>query len=253
VLFRSTGCCLLDLCFYFVFILARFELGQHISWIHADFISNTRQHLVIADVSGKGMPAALLASTLQASMRALAGVFSDPGELLTAANGALFESSDPERFATLFLAVFSPDGSSFRYASAGHNPPLLYRKNGSHEWLKPSGTPLGMMPEMVYPVTTVTLDADDLLVTYTDGITEAVNDQDVEFDEVGVLKITAAEAKNSPRDVIDQMITAVYNHVSGWTKPESGLGGAPMRPNSFGADVPDAGDDLTMLVVKRLS
>ncbi|MFT5233149.1 MAG: serine phosphatase RsbU (regulator of sigma subunit)/HD-like signal output (HDOD) protein [Candidatus Krumholzibacteriia bacterium] len=197
--------------------------------------------LVIADVSGKGMPAALLASTLQASMRALASVFSDPGELLTAANGALFESSDPERFATLFLAVFSEDGTNFRYASAGHNPPLIFRQDGTQEWLKPSGTPLGMMPEMSYQVTEVAMAPGDLMVAYTDGITEAVNDHDVEFDEVGVLAITTAESQNPPHQIIDRMIAAVHNHVSGWIQTGTGSDGAP-----------DAGDDLTMLVVKKL-
>ncbi|MDX2475399.1 MAG: SpoIIE family protein phosphatase [Candidatus Krumholzibacteria bacterium] len=195
--------------------------------------------LAIADVSGKGIPAALLASTLQASIRALALVIDDPGELLAAANRALFASTDDERFATIFLAVLSPDGSSLSYASAGHNPPLLQRADGQCEWLKPAGAPLGMMPEMAYPVTTVPLFSGDLLVAYTDGLTEARNSRDVEFQEQGLLAIITAQADQRPTDIIKSVIGAVYEHVSGLPNPH------------LEHEKPDVGDDLTMLILKK--
>ena len=202
--------------------------------------------LVIADVSGKGIPAALLAGTLQASIRALATIIDDPGELLSAANKALFESTDAERFATLFLAVIAPDGNSFRYASAGHNPPLLRRGTGQQEWLKPAGTPLGMVPKMNYPVTELALGPGDLLVTYTDGITEATGPQGQEFDENGLLEAVVSNAHLAPDTIIKKVIAAVLEHVNG--PPITSVSPPDDGP---AADPPDIGDDMTMVVLKK--
>jgi serine phosphatase RsbU (regulator of sigma subunit)/HD-like signal output (HDOD) protein len=206
--------------------------------------------LVLADISGKGMPASLLASNLQASLRALAPVFDHPGELLAAVNAALFEITDPERFATLFMAVLDPQGNGFRYASAGHNPPLLLRADGSREWLRPAGTPLGMMPEMDYPVTAVPLQPGDLLVTYTDGITEAANYQDVEFTEKGLENVVRQSQELEPAAIIAHTIEAVLDHLS---KRSDGSGTDHLVVSAGGEGVsPDAGDDLTMIVLKKL-
>jgi serine phosphatase RsbU (regulator of sigma subunit) len=201
--------------------------------------------LVIADVCGKGMPAALLASNLQASLRALSQVFDDPGQLLEAVNTALFESTDPEHFATLFLAVLDPAGGGFRYASAGHNPPLLLRQSGETEWLKPAGTPLGMFPGMKYPVMEVELFPGDLVVSYTDGITEAVNWQGDEFEEAGLESAVRYCAAKPCRDLIDRIVHQVLCHVAG-SRADEGLDQDPAA-----SDV-DAGDDLTMVVFRRI-
>lgn len=207
--------------------------------------------LVIADVSGKGIPAALLASTLQASIRALALVLDDPGELLSAANRALFDSTDPERFATTFIAVMEPDGRGIRYASAGHNPPLLLRRDGTEQWLQPAGTPLGMLPEMTYPVTRVPMSDGDILVAYTDGITEAVDDFDVEFEEKGLAEVVAKLAHSSAAEIIAETIAAVHLHTSRKTTLDEHLVPGPSAPQYDSAGTPDAGDDLTMVVLKK--
>ncbi len=202
--------------------------------------------IVIADVSGKGMPASLLASNLQASLRALAMVFNDPGQLLGAVNNALHESTDPEKFATLFLAVLNPDGRGLSYASAGHNPPLLLRANDQSEWLKPAGTPLGMFPDMVYPVMDVVLGANDLIVSYTDGITEAVDRHDVEFEEKGLERVVR-ENKNEPGNIIiKQVIAEVLIHVS--SNSTNGLDSLVENWNE--PEEQNAGDDLTMVVLR---
>lgn len=205
--------------------------------------------LVIADVSGKGMPAALLTGTLQASLRALARLTDDPGQLLQAANDALYESTDPERFATLFLAVISPDGGEMRYASAGHNPPLLLRADGQAQWLKPCGTPLGMIPEMTYPVFPVALGPGDLLVAYTDGVTEAVNAADEEFGEAGLEACVRAAAAAGPQAVIDGLLGAIAAHIN-----PQGDRSAADRMLGSGAGAPglaNAGDDITLMVLAR--
>ncbi len=207
--------------------------------------------LLIADVCGKGLPAAMLASTLQASIRALALVCDDPGVLLAAANRALFASSDPERFATLFLAVLAPHGNSLRYASAGHNPPLLRHADGSQQWLQPAGTPLGMLPEMEYPVTEVDLMPGDLLVAYTDGITEAVNAHDEEWTEQGLAKLVAQTADETPETIVKRVIAAVHRHVDPAVRlGEFETSGLPSGP-ADNAILPDAGDDLTLIVLRK--
>lgn len=205
--------------------------------------------LTIADVSGKGMPAALLTGTLQASLRALARVTDDPGQLLEAANDALFESTDPERFATLFMAVMEPDGSGLRYASAGHNPPLLLRADGRAQWLKPAGTPLGMIPEMTYPVFSVPLGPGDLLVAYTDGVTEAMAPDGTEFSETGLEATVRAAAAGGPQAVIDGLLEAIAAHISrtGEESAADRLLGAAALPPGLAA----AGDDITLLVLAR--
>lgn len=206
--------------------------------------------LTIADVSGKGMPAALLTGTLQASLRALARVTDDPGQLLEAANDALFESTDPERFATLFLAALEPDGSGLRYASAGHNPPLLLRADGTAQWLKPAGTPLGMIPEMTYPVFRVPLSPGDLLVAYTDGVTEAMDPAGAEFTEAGLETVVRQAAAGGPQAVIDSVLAAVAAHINraGEASAADRLLGSASAPAGLAA----AGDDITLLVLARV-
>jgi serine phosphatase RsbU (regulator of sigma subunit)/HD-like signal output (HDOD) protein len=205
--------------------------------------------LAIADVSGKGMPAALLAGTLQASLRALSRVTDDPGELLEAANGALFESTDPERFATLFLAVLGPDGTGLRYASAGHNPPLVLRADGRVQWLKPAGTPLGMIPDMTYPVFAVAIGPGDLVVAYTDGVTEAMTPEGDEFGETGLEAVVRACAAGGPQAVVDGLLEAIALHIrrSGEESAADRLLGSAAIPPGLAS----AGDDITLIVFAR--
>lgn len=223
-----------------------------VSGDYYDFIKLSENHtgLVIADVSGKGIPAALLASNAQASLRALGMVNHDPGTLLEMVNNAVYESTDAERFVTLFLAVMNPSGDGFKYASAGHNPPLLLSQDGSATWLKPAGTPLGMFPGMKYPVFEVNMSSGDLLVTYTDGITEAVNSSDDEFEEEGLEKIVRKYACQSPNAIIEAVMEAVIDHVVGQTVEPISPGDQPADQTDI--STVDAGDDLTMVVLQAL-
>jgi serine phosphatase RsbU (regulator of sigma subunit)/HD-like signal output (HDOD) protein len=204
--------------------------------------------LVIADVCGKGMPASLLASNLQASMRALGMVFDDPGELLASVNNALFESTNPEHFATLFLAALEPGSGTFRYASAGHNSPLLLRQDGTAEWLKPAGTPLGMFPDMKYPVMEIKLQPGDMVVAYTDGITEAISWQGEEFEESGL----ETAVRNCPGESCENLIECVMARVLDHVSPGEGTGGGQEPGPSLAEQATriDAGDDLTMVVFR---
>ncbi len=220
----------------------------HVSGDYFDFfkVKGGATAVVIADVSGKGLPAAMLASNLQASLRALARVFNDPGDLLGAVNNTLHESTDPEKFATLFLAILNAEGNGFEYASAGHNPPLVLRNSGESEWLKPAGTPLGMFQDMVYPVMEVSLGPKDLVVCYTDGITEAVDKHDVEFEEKGLEKVVRKTQSDNGDTIIEQVIAEVLIHVS--TNSRSGLDS--LVENWDEPEDQNAGDDLTMVVIR---
>ena len=237
----------------------RFELhaanspSLHVSGDTYDFVqlSDGRMAAYIADVSGKGMAAALLASTVQATVRALARVMVDLGELLAAINEALFEATDPEHFATLFLGALAIDGHSLQYVSAGHNPPLLLRADQSAEWLPPAGTPVGMIPGMTYPVHEVPLFPGDLLVTYTDGITEAVNSQDEEFGEEGLEKVVRASRNLPPSEIIEAIMAGVRKHVTG-DQDQSLCEGLLNLPSVL-EDSLDVGDDLTVVVLRKKS
>ncbi len=140
-----------------------------------------RLGLVISDVSGKGMPASLLASNLQAALRAQCDTGAGPGTILARVNRQLHASTDPQHFATLFFAVFEPEVRRLRYSSGGHNAPILVRRDGRAELLEEGGLPLGAFDFGDYAEGTVDLAPGDLLFLYTDGLTETRNLDDEEF------------------------------------------------------------------------
>lgn len=220
----------------------------HVSGDYYDYlkIKGGQTGFIIADVSGKGMPASLLASSVQASIKALGGVLDDPGLLLAAANEALHESTDSEKFATAFLAILGPSGQSLRYASAGHNPPLVLRSDGTVEWLKPAGTPLGMFPGMRYPVTEIPFSTGDLLVSYTDGITEATDTHDVEFEVKGLEEVVRRFAGDPLETIIEEVIRAVLLHVG--SNSQDNLDS--FMENWDAPDEVNAGDDLTLVLLR---
>jgi serine phosphatase RsbU (regulator of sigma subunit)/HD-like signal output (HDOD) protein len=226
-------------------IAAENRPSLHVSGDYYDFLDlGGRTAFVVADVSGKGMPAALLASNVQAALKALAGVFSDPGELLKNINNSVFAQTGGEKFVTLFLGVLCPDDCTLRYASAGHNPPLLLRAGGEAEWLKAAGTPLGMVPDMAYPVMEVPLAPGDLLVAYTDGVTEAGDGGEGEFGEDGLEASVRRSGGADPQAVIDAVMDGVARFGAAPASPAAGLvteADSARRP---------ADDDLTMIVVR---
>jgi sigma-B regulation protein RsbU (phosphoserine phosphatase) len=156
-------------------------------------VADDRLALVVGDASGKGLAAALMIASVQASIRT-AALFTgnDLGALLKAVNHEAYASSLTERFATLFSGVFDEATRTLRYVNAGHNPPFVLRKDGSVLWLEPSGAPVGMFPDSSYQERVVQLIPGDLVIAYTDGVVEATNPEQEEWGVEGILKAAAA-------------------------------------------------------------
>lgn len=130
--------------------------------------------LCIADVVGKGIPAALMMASLRGALRMVAQRSPEPYITMTAVNRHLERDTHAHEFATLFYGTFSPDGSQLVYCNAGHPPMLLFRGNDMRELTK-GGLVLGVDPRAVYAQEAVRLESEDLLVAYSDGVTEAMN------------------------------------------------------------------------------
>jgi phosphoserine phosphatase RsbU/P len=145
--------------------------------------------IAIADVAGKGLPAALLMSNLQAAVRAFAGEAAGPGAITGSVNRLLCRNMASGRFVTFCYARIDPAASRITYSNAGHNPPLLVHADGTVEKLTEGGMVLGLFPEIAYGQASIRLRPGDRLLFYTDGITEA---RSAAGEEYGEDRLTAA-------------------------------------------------------------
>ncbi len=194
-------------------------------------IDETREEwmLVIADVSGKGTPAALLMANTQAALRALAHVNMPLPEMVSRINNLLYTNTSSDKFVTFFCAKLHTADKTLTFCNAGHNPPLLLRENGTLETLTDGGLILGIMETIVpYEERTITLAANDVLVCFTDGVSEALNEDLEEFTDARLEDSLRASAHGSAKELVERITTDVQAHA----------GGAPQS------------DDITMLVLK---
>jgi serine phosphatase RsbU (regulator of sigma subunit) len=151
--------------------------------------------LAVADVSGKSVPAAMLMATFQASLRALASVSGSLSELVGCLNRQVCANSQNGRFTTAFLAELNPTTGDLTYLCAGHNPPILKRADGTFERLKSDNIPLGIELMENYKTGVTRLEPHDLLVIYTDGVTEARNKAHKEFGEARLMTLVEASGE----------------------------------------------------------
>jgi len=149
----------------------------------------SRLALSIADVVGKGIPAALLMSNLQAAVRAFATEAAQPAELCQQVNRILCGNIAEGRFISFFYCTFDNDIGALTFANAGHYPPILIRADGSVERLEPGGPVLGVMADASYEQGRALIGAGDRLVLFTDGITEARDRADAEFGEARLIAL----------------------------------------------------------------
>jgi sigma-B regulation protein RsbU (phosphoserine phosphatase) len=190
--------------------------------------------IAIADVSGKGIPAALLMANLQASLHAQSLESDKVAEVTNRINNLLVKSTDSNMFVTFFYGLLDRNQSTFTSTNAGHNPPLLFRGDHTLERLSEGGMVLGFLQDQSYEQQTTTLNPGDILVMYTDGITEARNPEEeaVEeklFGEERLIQVVKESASLSAREIQ----AAILQSVSAYTK------NTPQE------------DDITLVVIKR--
>jgi len=201
-----------------------------------DFIrlSNGSLGIAVGDVSGKGIAAALMMASLQASLRGQTIKPCDTlAEMIHHINGLVYEASAANRYATFFYAQYDPASRKLRYVNAGHNPPLLRRRKGSDfEFLRleEGGTVIGLFPYSPYKEGEIEMQSGDILVAFTDGISEAMNGAEEEFDEARLIEAL----KTCPDRSAANISSYILEHVDGFT--------AGARQH----------DDMTIVVVRLL-
>ena len=177
-----------------------------------------RLGLVLGDVSGKGLGAALLMANLQAYVRGQFASYSNdiPG-LLASVNQLFLESAPAAAYATLFFGAYDDRTRTLRFVNCGHPPPFLFRRNGGIESLETTSSVIGMFEDWKGTARDVTLDEGDVVALYSDGVIEARNGQDEEFGVerlADVLKPSATEASTAS-DVLSRAMTAVQGFAAG--------------------------------------
>lgn len=197
-----------------------------------DFIQSPDGTMLIAlgDVSGKGTAAALLMSSLHAAIHGQVAAKTPLADAIVSVNQYLADNTPANRFVTLFAAELDPKTATLRYINAGHNPPLIGRADGTVEQLSAGGLPLGIMPMAEYEAGEMTLNAGDVLIIYSDGVSEANNIAEEEF---GLDRLTAVLKAN-----IQRTASGIRDKV------ESAL-------SEFTGTAP-ANDDITLVIVKKL-
>jgi sigma-B regulation protein RsbU (phosphoserine phosphatase) len=212
-------------------LAARSTPTRHVGGDYYDMIElgDGRTLIAIADVSGKGTPASLLMSTVQASLRALADGALDLGVTTARINELIYKTTDFNKYATMVCGVLDRLDGTFLYTNAGHNPPYLLRAaTGDLETLDAGGLPVGLMPGSSYECATVRLEPGDVLLLYTDGVSEAVNRAGVEFGEDRIMALL--------KEMAAQPATAVLERIAS-------------EVSTFSEGCPQA-DDITMVVLR---
>ena len=199
----------------------RFEL--HASMIPArevggdfyDFfrLEDERLGIVVADVSGKGVPAALFMMVSRTLMKGTAIGEGDPGACLTEVNQLLTESNEESMFVTVFYTSFNPETGHVEYANAGHNLPYVVKPSGQVRQIDcPPGLVLGVLPEFDFPGGNLDLEPGDALFFYTDGVNEAMDENGEEFGDERLTRVLAEAAGSSAADFSQRMVEAVHAH-----------------------------------------
>ena len=170
--------------------------------------------LCIADVAGKGIPAALLMSNLQAAVRGLSSPSLAPDVLCHSLNSLVCRNTHTDRFITLFYAQLDVATRRLRYVNAGHNAPMVMHADGSHERLQAGGGVLGVFEEQSYAMANVQLAPRDRVVLFTDGVTEASNSQGEEFGDQRLL-LLLAENRALSAAALRERIAAAISEFSG--------------------------------------
>lgn len=161
--------------------------------------------VVVADVCGKGMAASILAASVQSAFQAWAAENFPPDRVCARLNDLVYRRTSPEKFITFIAALYDPETGAVVWANAGHNPGVVLRAGGGQELLPAQGPPLGLFPGQAYGSGALTLSSGDLLLLYTDGVTEAANPADDEFGLDRLVELVRGVARK-PLDEIEAAI-----------------------------------------------
>ena len=179
--------------------------------------------LCIADVAGKGLPAALLMSSFQAALRPLMAQRLDPRDLCGRLNRILCELTPVGKFISFFYAVLSLSERRLTYCNAGHNPPLLIGADGRSSELNAAGAVLGQLPNWRYEQSDLQMSSGDKLVVFTDGLVEACNVDDEAFGEDNVVRIARENPASNAMDLMGLLTQAASRHCGGHFQDDASL------------------------------
>jgi hypothetical protein len=199
-------------------VAANWKPSVHVGGDYFDLlpIDPGRFGLCIADISGHGIPAALLMSNIQSAVRLLSGN-SSPTDLCSRLNQQAVTSFPDGAFLTMFYAFIDLPRRELTYCNAGHHPPILLRRNGAVNRLLDGGIPLGVSASWSYTQGSVTLEAGDKVLLYTDGITEAKDLNDELFGEERLMDIVIQHRGSSPADINNAIMSEVETFTRGYT------------------------------------
>src|SRR6266403_738802 len=201
--------------------------GDYYDWVR---IYDDQIGIVIADVSGKGVPAALLMAFLRASLRAATHIGYSPHISMSKVNYLLWESIERNQFVTAFYGVLDATNRTLSYSNAGHNPALLMKADGTEQFEERGGVPLGMFRDSRYYEYFETIEPGEVFVLYTDGVTEAMNSTDEEYGRDRLVAAVRAGRELPAREMID----FIHRDLTVWT------------------DGRGAHDDVTFFIIKAL-
>jgi sigma-B regulation protein RsbU (phosphoserine phosphatase) len=207
--------------------------SREIGGDYYDFILRKRDsRLIIAlgDVAGKGTGAALLMSSLHAAVRAQSQTRASIGGVMGEINAYIYENTPSNKFVTLFYGEIDPEAGLLVYSNAGHNQPVLLRRSGEAIKLDVGGLPIGILPTASYEEGQVQFEPGDVLVIYSDGISESVNEDGEEFGEERLIEVIRKNIDRSSSSLRDRIDEALSRFVGA---------GSPV-------------DDMTLMVVKRV-
>jgi phosphoserine phosphatase RsbU/P len=212
-------------------IVGRTIPAQEVGGDYFDFIPIDEHRLAfcLGDVTGKGLPASLLMANLQATLRGQTLTTGSPKTCLERSNQLLYQSTSPEKFATLFYAILDLQNHQIHYSNAGHDNPFLCSARAATKRLKIGGIPLGMLPDFSFAQESVPLEDDSILVAYSDGVTEAMNAQEEMFGEERIAAVIDEHKLAPASEIIDHLVSAVKTFAAGY--PQS--------------------DDITVVVMRR--
>jgi sigma-B regulation protein RsbU (phosphoserine phosphatase) len=183
----------------------------------------------VGDISGKGIPAAMLMSNLQAAIRSTSLVQLDCAKCVEITNKLLYNTTESNRFATLFYGVLDSNNHTVEYCNGGHDQPIIIKRNASHSGLDSTGLIVGVFEETTFGKAIVKLEPGDQLFIYTDGVTEAMNPNDEEFGMDKMISVLEHNKEKNTEEILESLSIAIREHTAG--QPQS--------------------DDITMMMIKR--